>query len=208
MILHICGNLAAGKTTTVDALQAGLKWPVVTIGRIRNMCQNEWLAWRVVQRLWWAWDSPDLTPGRSGIWVSTGLNAREALALEPHPPEYLRRVWITAPPEVLRQRLLARSDPEVGPDRYWPYEEGWADLQEALMGYVTGDRPLPWSADLTIDTGESSTVAIVSMIDELIRTTWDNALPAAHLFVEHNNRSLYAEIQAARHTRGGAGGHS
>lgn len=77
MILHICGNLAAGKTTTVTALQPQLRWPVVAIGRIRNVCQDEWLTWRVAERLWQAWNWPDLGPGRSGIWVSTGLNVRE-----------------------------------------------------------------------------------------------------------------------------------
>lgn len=173
MILHICGNLAAGKTTTVDALQPVLKWPVVTIGRIRNMCQDEWLAWRVVGRLWQTWDSPDLTPGRSGIWVSTGLNHNELGLLALTVPRYLRRIWLTTDPWILRTRMAQRH--RLTNTGYWPYPESWDTLQEDLMGYNTGYRPLPWPVDRHFDTGVTSVEFIIRDILSLVHDSWTHA---------------------------------
>lgn len=174
-ILHICGNLTAGKTTTVEAL-AQLRWPVVSIGRVRNVCHDEWLAWRIVGRLWCAWDSPDLTPGRSGIWVSTGLNWNEHTILALMPARYLRRVWLTADPEILRARMATRN-PRTNTG-YWPYNESWAELQEALMGYNDGTRPLPWPIDRSFDTGILSIGAIVADIMSLIEEPWPAEPPS------------------------------
>ncbi len=199
MILHICGNLAAGKTTTAEALHPQLRWPVVPIGRIRNVCQDEWLAWRVVECLWRTWDSPDLTPGRSGIWVSTGLNVREHIVL--YQPRYLRRVWLTADPAVLRERMAQRHRPNN--TGYWPYPESWDTLQDDLIGYNTGARPLPWPVNRTFDTGTMPTATIVRAITSLIREPWPTVPPTVSetASVWHRLNAdlpIYEEIRAAR----------
>lgn len=201
MILHICGNLAAGKTTTIEALQPHLRWPVVSIGQIRNVCQDEWLAWRVVGRLWQTWDSPDLTPGRSGIWVSTGLNWNEHGMLALMPPRYLRRVWLTAEPAILRKRMAQRHRPRN--TGYWPYPESWETLQEDLMGYNAGTRALPWPIDRSFDTGTTPTATIIRGITSLIREPWPTVPPTVSetASVWHRLNAdlpIYEEIRAAR----------
>ena len=161
MILHICGNLAAGKTTTVELLQPRLRWPCVSVGRVRNAVQDEFDTWRVVERLWAIWDSTDRTPGHSGIWVSTGFNARELNLLETAVPDHLYRVWLTASPAILRARLQARPDRSGG---YWPYVETFTSLQESLLAYDARTRRLPWTPHLICDTGVLSPEAVTQAI--------------------------------------------
>ena len=163
MILHICGNLAAGKTTTVEHLQPRLRWPCVPVGRIRNMTQDECATWEIVRRLWAVWDSADRTPGRSGIWLSTGFNAREKDLLETSAPSHLYRVWLTASPAILRARLQARADRSGG---YWPYPETFHSLQASLLHYDAGTRRLPWMPNLIGDTGIMSPEVITEAIME------------------------------------------
>ena len=161
MILHICGNLAAGKTTTIARLQPRLPWPCVPVGRIRHVVHDEFETWAVVQRLWALWDSADRTPGRSGIWLSTGFNGREVELLRTSAPTHLVRVWLTASPAVLRARLQARTEQPGG---YWPYIETFASLQEDLLAYDARTRRLPWTPHLICDTGIWRPEAVVQAI--------------------------------------------
>ncbi len=174
MILHICGNLGAGKTTTAEAVRQRLGWPMVPVGRIRNVLCDERRLWNdAVPRLWRAWDTPSGVPGRSGIWVSTGFNMRELVALERDAPHYLCRVWLTAPPAVLQARLAARSE---APEGYWPYLEDAELLQEVLMRYDTGQKPLPWPVDLRINTAEVPVDAVVAQVLALAARPWNDQL--------------------------------
>ncbi|AEJ40911.1 hypothetical protein TPY_2751 [Sulfobacillus acidophilus TPY] len=164
MIIHICGNLASGKTTAAEALQRRLGWPMVPVGRMRNrLCDEDWLWRRAVPRLWRAWDFPLHVPGRSGIWVSTGFNWRELVAWESHAPRFVFRVWLTAPVDVLRQRFYSRPMVDEG---YWPYLEEPMDLFEGFLRYDIGDAPVPWPIDLSVDTGLLSTDRVVDRILE------------------------------------------
>ncbi len=169
MILHICGNLAAGKTTTAFDLQPHLHWPVVPVGRIRAICHDESLVWYVVERLWQVWDTPSMTPGRSGIWVSTGLNWNERRILSLAPPRYLRRVWLTAPPDILRMRLAQRGSPAPS---FWPYQESWENLQEELMEYDTSAQSLPWPVDRQFNTYQKDVDTITKEIIDMVLEPW------------------------------------
>lgn len=162
MILHLCGNLGSGKTTTAHVMHVRARWPVVSVGRVRNMVQDEDRVWEeIVPRLWRAWDSPSLIPGRTGIWVSTGLNWRELVAWERHAPRYVFRVWLTAPVAVLRQRFSVR---QTGNEGYWPYQDTAADLLERFLRYDSAAVPLPWPTDLQVNTATMPVEDVVDLI--------------------------------------------
>lgn len=169
MILHICGNLAAGKTTTAERVQEALGWPCVPVGRIRNALQDEIETWAAVRKLWAAWDTADGQPGRSGIWLSTGFNWRELDALQCHPPHYLRRIWLTAPPAVLRERLRARG---AAPTGYWPFNDTADTLQESLCCYDAREEPLPWPTDSILDTSVIPVEQVVAAVVALAHQPW------------------------------------
>jgi len=130
VILHVCGNFAAGKTTAAAVLRRRLGWPCVPVGRIRRaLGGDEPAVWAAVAHLWRAWDNPDPRPGRSGIWVSTGYNWRERLLLRAAPPRWLCRAWLTAPPAVLEARYMARIAAGLGDQGLpWPFSEDPLDL--------------------------------------------------------------------------------
>lgn len=166
MILHICGNFAADKTTAAAILRRRLGWPVVPVGRIRAALRgDETGAWIAARRLWRAWDNPDPRPGRSGIWVSTGRNWRELLILSARPPRWLCRAWLTAPPAVLEARYMARWAADGG-DRGlpWPFAEDPLDLLRALAAADSGDEPPPWPVDVVCDTHADGPGAVADKI--------------------------------------------
>lgn len=170
MILHVCGNLCAGKTTTARMLQARLGWPVVPIGRIRNALRHELLAWAAAKRLWAAWNRPELAPGRSGIWVSTGLNWREEVAwrLRPEWP-WVFRVRLTAPEAELLARHAARRAHVAEDGGYWPYPETPGQLVRSLAVYDRGECPFPLPVDLTLDTAAFDPEAVAAEVLEAWR---------------------------------------
>lgn len=73
------------------------------------------------------------------------------------PPRYLRRVPFTADPVILREAQRRRPNSA----EYLPYPESWETLQDELMGYNDGTRPLPWPVDRGVDTGTTSVRVIV-----------------------------------------------
>ncbi|MCL6563559.1 MAG: AAA family ATPase [Firmicutes bacterium] len=153
MIIHICGNFCTGKTTAAEILRRRLGWPVVPIGRVRQALRHELMAWAAAKRLWDAWDRPEPAPGRSGIWVSTGLNWREAVAwgLRPEWP-WVFRVRLTAPERVLLDRQARRAAAGFEDGGYWPYAEGTGWLLRSLAVYDRGEVPFPLPVDLTVGT--------------------------------------------------------
>ena len=174
MILHICGNLCAGKTTAAEHVQSILGWPVVPVGRLRNVVRNEHRLWAdVVPRLWRAWDQ---VGAPSGIWLSTGFNHHEVMALERYTPQALRRVWLTAPPTLLHRRLADRlaSPTYAAPRGYWPYIEDSEMLIDELANYDRRIRPLPWPVDRIINTAETS---ISDMVVQIVAVAREGLFP-------------------------------
>lgn len=84
---------------------------------------------------------------------------------------------------------------------YWPYPESWDTLQQELMGYNTGIRPLPWRVDRVFDTGTTEVATIIQDIVSLIGESWPSPPPVsemASVAERANGDPLYGAIRAAR----------
>ncbi|WP_053958345.1 hypothetical protein [Sulfobacillus thermosulfidooxidans] len=157
-----------GKTTTAFAVHALTEWPVVEIETLRSVADDEDVAWDWAQRVWRAWDAPELTPPHVGIWVSTGYNWREQVVWTLSPPRYVMRVWLTANPATLQARWRSRParDDHRGP---WPFDESPYEVAQNCLAYDRGERVLPWPVDAIFRTDQAPPPEIANQIVRQIR---------------------------------------
>ena len=187
MIIHVCGQMGAGKTTLSRVLSQRLGWPILN----RDATERR-LAWALVRRGWdlddLDWRDPAETQMREVPWAiyrdhlhratvhgrrllaeSTGYNLREAWAWRGVPDDKVLRVWLHAPLDVVQERIRVRATrPEYQARR--PPQLEWTDGQflDALRAIdrratEEGAPRLPGRATLTIDTAVNDAAAVLAV---------------------------------------------
>ncbi len=152
MIIHLTGNLAAGKTTAAEIIGARLGWPVVGIGTFRAMQPpltaeeaETGAAWEREDAAWEredaAWQSlherllpcavASMDPAVSLVLTTSGHNRREHIAWASISQRLTTRGWLRAPFPVLQARLNKVRGERVHAG-FWPYGSSEAMLQDRL----------------------------------------------------------------------------